>query len=432
MTQNKIVIGLFGFGVVGEGIYKVLQQTPTLQAYIKKICIKNPTKKREAPAELFTINYNDLLEDEEINVIVELISDAKEAHTIVTTALQKKKSVVSANKKLIAEHLPELIALQREHCVSFLYEAAVCGSIPIIRNLEEYYDNDLLQSICGIVNGSTNYILTKIREEKLDYHQALLQAQQLGFAEADPALDVEGKDAVNKLTILLAHGHGVITEPNEILHRGITQIQNADALIALEKNVQIKLIAQAKKLSDNKIAAFVLPQFVSTESQLFNVRNEFNGVVIESSFSDKQFLYGKGAGRYPTSSAVLSDISALRYNYCYEYRKLSNTINNQLSNDFYLKLYVSFDAWSDIDLKDFEYTEELYCQKGRQYLIGVIHFTKLKTANWRSNKDVSIIVCPNGIIENIETRKLKKKSLQLAGVEVLDKTEKFILEKVYE
>ncbi len=245
-------------------------------------------------------------------------------------------------------------------------------------------------------------------------------------------MDVEGKDAVNKLTILLAHGHGVITEPNEILHRGITQIQNADALIALEKNVQIKLIAQAKKLSDNKIAAFVLPQFVSTESQLFNVRNEFNGVVIESSFSDKQFLYGKGAGRYPTSSAVISDISALRYNYCYEYRKLSNSINNQLSNDFYLMLYVSFDAWSDIDLKDFEYTEELYCQKGRQYLIGVIHFTKLKTANWLSNKDVSIIVCPNGIIENIETRKLKRKSLQLAGVEALDKTEKFILEKAYE
>jgi homoserine dehydrogenase len=410
----------------------VLQQTPTLQARIKKICIKNLAKKREAPTELFTTNYNDLLEDEEINVIVELISDAKEAYTIVTTALKKKKSVVSANKKLIAEHLAELIALQRKHSVSFLYEGAVCGSIPIIRNLEEYYDNDLLQSICGIVNGSTNYILTKIREEKLDYHQALLQAQQLGFAEADPALDVEGKDAVNKLTILLAHGHGVITAPTEILHRGITQIQNADALIALEKNVQIKLIAQAKKLSDNKIAAFVLPQFVTNESQLFNVRHEFNGVVIESSFSDKQFLYGKGAGRFPTASAVLSDISALRYGYSYEYRKLGNSINNELSNDFYLKLYVSFDAWSDIDLKDFEYTEELYCQKGRQYLIGVIHYTKLKNANWLSNNDVSVIVCPDGIIENIDTHKLKKKSLQLAGVEALDKTEEFILAKAYE
>lgn len=328
--------------------------------------------------------------------------------------------------------MAELIALQRQHSVSFLYEAAVCGSIPIIRNLEEYYDNDLLQSICGIVNGSTNYILTKIREEKLDYNQALLQAQQLGFAEADPALDVEGKDAVNKLTILLAHGHGVITEPTEILHRGITQIQNADALIALEKNFQIKLIAQAKKLSDNKIAAFVLPQFVTDESQLFNVRHEFNGVVIESSFSDKQFLYGKGAGRYPTSSAVLSDISALRYNYSYEYRKLNNSANNQLSNDFYLKLYVSFDAWNDIDLKDFEYTEELYCQKGRQYLIGVIHYAKLKNADWLSNNNVSIIVCPNGIIENIETRNLKKKSMQLAGVKALDKTEEFILAKAYE
>jgi len=328
--------------------------------------------------------------------------------------------VVSANKKLIAAHLPRLIELQREHNVSFLYEAAVCGSIPIIRNLEEYYDNDLLQSICGIVNGSTNYILTKIREENLDYQQALLQAQQLGFAEADPALDVEGKDAVNKLTILLAHAHGIITDPNEILHRGITQIQNTDANIALEKNVQIKLIAQAKKLANNKIAACVLPQFVTMESQLYNVRNEFNGVVIESSLSDKQFLYGKGAGRYPTSSAVLSDISALRYNYSYEYRKVNNPGNkNELSSDFYLKLYVSFNAWSDIDLTDFDFTEEIYCQRGRQYLTGVIHYEKLKNADWLSDNNVSVIVCPDGIIENIDTLKLKSKSLQFPGVEVL-------------
>ena len=187
MKQDKVLqIGLFGFGVVGEGIYKVLQQTPSLQANIKKVCIKHADKERNAPSDLFTTEYTALLNDQEIDLIVELIDDANEAYKIVSTALRNKKSVVSANKKMIAEHLQELIALQNENGVSFLYEAAVCGSIPIIRNLEEYYDNDLLQSICGIVNGSTNYILTKIIEEGLTYQEALLKAQQLGFAERNP------------------------------------------------------------------------------------------------------------------------------------------------------------------------------------------------------------------------------------------------------
>src|SRR5687767_5922212 len=135
--HQQLNIGLFGFGVVGEGIYKVLQQTPTLNAAIKRVCIKHPDKKRDAEPSLFTTDYNDILNDTEINLVVELIDDAEEAYKIVTTAFRKGKSVVSANKKLIAEHLEELIALQEVHDVSFLYEAAVCGSIPIIRNLEE-------------------------------------------------------------------------------------------------------------------------------------------------------------------------------------------------------------------------------------------------------------------------------------------------------
>src|SRR6476661_10803866 len=143
-THKKLTIGLFGFGVVGEGIYQVLQETPSLNATIKRVCIKHAEKKRNAATELFTTDYEDILNDPEINLVVELIDDAQEAYKIVTTAFRRKKSVVSANKKLIAEHLAELIFLQQEYDVSFLYEAAVAGSIPIIRNLEEYYDNDLL------------------------------------------------------------------------------------------------------------------------------------------------------------------------------------------------------------------------------------------------------------------------------------------------
>src|SRR3954468_14354960 len=196
--HKELTIGLFGFGVVGEGLYKVLHQTPSLKARIKKICIKHPGKKRNAPEELFTTDKSVLLNDEEINVIVEVINESEPAFEIVSTALLNGKHVVSASKKMIAEHLPKLLALQKQTGKSFLCEAAACASIPVIRNLEEYYDNDLLHSLKAIVNGSTNFILTKMFDEGLDFKQALILAQQLGFAESNPKLDVEGYDAVNK------------------------------------------------------------------------------------------------------------------------------------------------------------------------------------------------------------------------------------------
>ena len=167
-THKQLTIGLFGFGVVGEGLYKVLQQTPSLKATIRKVCIKHSGKKREAPAELFTTDRDVLLNDPEINVIVEVINESGPAFEIVSRALKSGKSVVSASKKMLAEHLPELLQLQKETNASLLYEAAACASIPVIRNLEEYYDNDLLHSIKAIVNGSTNFILTKMFEEKLE------------------------------------------------------------------------------------------------------------------------------------------------------------------------------------------------------------------------------------------------------------------------
>ena len=190
-AHKQLTIGLFGFGTVGEGLYKILQQTPSLKASIRKVCIKHPGKKREAPAALFTTDRDVLLNDENINVIVEVIDDANAAFEIVSKALKNGKAVVSASKKMIAEHLPEILKLQQETDQPFLCEAAACASIPVIRNLEEYYDNDLLHSIRAIVNGSTNFILTKMFEDKLDFQSALLLAQQLGFAESNPKLDVE-------------------------------------------------------------------------------------------------------------------------------------------------------------------------------------------------------------------------------------------------
>ena len=412
--SNKLTIGLFGFGVVGEGIYNVLQQTPSLHASVKLICIKDSRKKRSIDQKFFTTNPADILNDPEINVVVELINDASVAFSIVTTALRKKKAVVSANKKMIAEHLSELLLLQESNNTPLLYEAAVCGSIPVIRNLEEYYDNDLLEGICGIVNGSTNYILTRVAEG-ISYREALLQAQSHGFAETDPTLDVRGFDAVSKLTILLLHSYGILTLPNQLLAIGIDRIHAYDAILANSKGFEIKLTAQAKKFPDGRVAAFVLPQFVTAESQLYTVRNEYNGMVLQSSFADKQFLYGKGAGRYPTSSAVLSDISALRYDYKYEYRKYARQVKSTLARDFYLNLYVSFDEISDIELKDFEVIEEFRTHTGRSFLTGIISYNKLLASKWIGKPNTSIIVCPDGVIESIDALHIRRKSLELAG-----------------
>ncbi|MBL0272059.1 MAG: homoserine dehydrogenase [Chitinophagaceae bacterium] len=415
-TNKQLTIGLFGFGVVGEGLYKVLQQTPSLKATIKKVCIKNSGKKRNAPDSLFTTDRNELLNDRDINIIVEMIDEAEAAFEIVTTAMRNGKDVVSASKKMIAENLSALLEVQLQTGRSFLYEPAACASIPVIRNLEEYYDNDLLYSIRAIVNGSTNFILTKIAEEGLDFKEALLLAQQAGFAESNPLLDVEGYDAVQKWSILLLHAYGIIENPEAILFTGIQHIHPMDAGVAKARNQQIKLVAQAQKLKNGKIAAFVLPQFVKQDDHLAFVKDEYNGVVIESSFADKQFFYGKGAGSFPTASAVLSDISALRYQYKYEYKKLYHHKPHELTNDFFLRVYVSFDQLSYIPREEFEWIEEWYVQDDRKYLAGVIAFSNLTQNNWWKENNTSLILFPEPVIEEIETRKLKKRSLELAGI----------------
>ena len=416
MSNNKLNIGLFGFGVVGKGLYDVLHSTPTLQSPIKKICIKNVDKKRSIASENFTTDAAILLNDESINVIVELIDDADAAFEIVKTALQNGKAVVSANKKMIAEHFEELLQLQQQHKTAFLYEAACCASMPIVRNLEEYYDNDLLKSIRGIINGSTNFILTKIFEEQLEFKEALSQAQQLGFAESNPKLDIEGFDAANKLSILLAHSFGVIAKPTEFIFNGIENISLSDALVAKEKNYSIKLVANAKKLESGKLAAFVLPQFVTPKDDLYHVQNEFNALTTESTFADKHFFKGKGAGAFPTASAVLSDISALRYNYKYEYKKIYHQTDTQLSNDFYLKVFISVDDISKIKKDDFEWIEEWHNEFKYSWLIAVIHAEKLFTTDWWKLDDISLVLCPDAIIETVDYKKISKRSLELAGV----------------
>ncbi len=410
--QKQLNIGLFGFGVVGEGLYKVLSQTQSLNASIKKVCIKHPDKKRSAPQELFTVYHEILLSDSSINVIVELIDDADAAFDITKKALKAGKAVVSANKKMIAEHLPELLQLQQEYKTPLLYEAACCASIPVIRNLEEYYDNDLLQSISGIVNGSTNYILTKVFENKVSFHDALLEAQYEGFAESNPALDVEGIDAVNKLSIILAHAYGIVAAPSQLTYSGIQNLDPQDAVYAGEKGYEIKLVAQAKKLPGNKVAAFVLPQFVKKDSLLHRVKNEYNGVVIESGLAEEQFFYGKGAGSFPTVSAVLSDISALRYDYKYEYKKLYRDNTPTLSNEFYLRVYASFDGLFNVPHDRFERIEEWSSNEKRCCVTGIVSSRQLADTYWWKQKGVSLILLPDAFVDKLpEPKKVREEVL---------------------
>jgi homoserine dehydrogenase len=301
------------------------------------------------------------------------------------------KHVVTANKKMLAEHLQEIYDLQQQYDKSILYEGSVCGSIPILRNLEEYYDNDLITSIEGIFNGSTNYILTKVFEERKSYLEALKAAQDLGFAESDPALDVKGFDAKYKLTIAIAHTFGVFVKPENITNIGIQNISPVDLKYARENNLTIKLVAHASK-RDGNIYAFVAPQFIPLDHMLASVRNEYNAVLVEGAFAEKQVFIGKGAGSYPTGSAVLSDISALTFDYRYEYKKYAQGDGLPYSNEVLLDVIVSFPEGSPISNKDFENFKGGYQGNGFQNLQGTVRLEKLK--EWAEWDNISVILAP--------------------------------------
>ncbi len=391
--SKKLTIGLFGYGVVGTGLYDVLHKSKTVDATIKKIVVKHKDKPRNISSEHFHFDKNEILNDDEINVVVELIDDADAAYEIVTTALKKGKAVVSANKKLIAEHFEELYELQQKYNVPFLYEAAVCGSIPIIRNLEEYYNNDFLQSIQGIVNGSTNYILTKTFQDNLSYDEALEEAQEKGYAESNPILDTGGFDARSKLQILLAHSFGIKTVPEDVFNVGIQNLGDLEIKFAKEKNLQIKLLAYAQKRNDNEVAALVIPKFVKSTDTFSTVNDVFNGVKVQTAFADKQFFYGRGAGSLPTASAVLSDISALAYDYRYEYKKITNSENLKLTEDFNLKVLFRHPA-KDADKFEtyFINIEEYYGNKEQGYFVGDISFKNLKEIFSQNSEEVSFVL----------------------------------------
>jgi homoserine dehydrogenase len=389
--MKTLKIGLFGFGCVGQGLYHTLQHSTGFRSKIEKIVVKNREKDRPIGQEFFSYDKSDILENSDINVVVELIDDADEAFKIVSTALKNGKNVVTANKKMLALHLETLLDLAKENSVSLLYEAAACGSIPIIRTLEEYFDNEELSKLSGIFNGTTNYILTKLASENLEFADALKKAQELGFAESNPESDVEAFDPLYKTVILALHGFGIILDPHKITRFGITTLKKGDLDFAVKNNYKIKLVPTIQRLSENRLSAYVIPKFIPKEHQLAKVDNEFNGVIVEGQFSGEQFFVGRGAGSLPTGAAVLSDISALSFSYSYENKKLRQEQKIQYSEDIKLNLYVSSSKASDLEIFNFEDTYEDFKKNGFYYRIGKIGLSEInQLASLIRNKKIFV------------------------------------------
>ncbi len=314
-------IGLFGFGVVGTGVWEVLEAKRnefrrqfSTELEITGICVRDVEKTRisTAPRSLITNDPTRLLADEGIDIVIELIGGRYEAASVIEQALQSRKHVITANKLVLAHELPRLAALAERQGVELLYSASVCGSVPVLAALDELRTRDTIQKISGIVNGSTNFILTMMGEEGVSLDRAIDEARIRGFLEADASLDLSGADAAQKLSVLTYHAFNEHVRPHEIATTGIEQITAEDIRTARESGFAIKLIASASRNPvTGKIEASVKPERIPLSHVFAHTRDEFNALEIQTIHAGPQVLYGKGAGSLPTASAVVSDLVSL-------------------------------------------------------------------------------------------------------------------------
>lgn len=354
--MKKIKIGLLGLGTVGTGVYKlirmrsdVMEQTVGAQLEIKKILVHNKNKKREGVDEsILTDDWKEIIEDEEIQIIIEVIGGMEPAKTMIMEALRAGKNVVSANKDLIAEEGRELFDAAREYGKDFLFEAAVAGGIPIIRPLKQCLAANEISDVLGIVNGTTNYILTKMFEDGMEFDDALKRAQELGYAEADPTADVEGLDAGRKVAIMASIAFHSRVVFSDVYTEGITKITAADIAYAKEFDSVIKLLGVARNAVDG-IEVGVYPVMLSKDHPLASVRESFNAVFIHGDAVDDAMFYGRGAGEMPTASAVVGDVidvaRDLMYNCtgrisCTCYRQIPVKNFGEVQNKFFLRMQV--------------------------------------------------------------------------------------------
>ena len=326
VRRNKIApkqlrIALFGFGVVGTGVWKIIESKRDefrerfdTDLEIKGICVRDVDKEREIVVDpgLLTDDIDELLSDESIDVVIELIGGRFEAQALIDRALRSRKHVITANKLVLAHELPRLRSVADRNGVNLFYSASVCGSVPVLHALDELKVGDIITRITGIVNGSTNFILTMMNERHASYEESIAEARRLGFLEADPTLDVSGADAAQKLSVLCYHAFGVHVPPYEIATKGIEHIVSDDFVRANAAGKTIKLLANATHdATTGVVRAEVRPELVPLTHLFAHTRNEFNALEIETAHAGPQVLYGKGAGSLATASAVVSDLIEL-------------------------------------------------------------------------------------------------------------------------
>lgn len=307
-------IAVLGHGTVGSGVCEILlerssevssaAEKPIELGYV--LDIKEP--ENISYSDKFTKDFSEVLSDPEIGIVAECIGGIEPAFSYIKAALESKRSAVTSNKELVAEKGAELLSIARAHNVNFLFEASVGGGIPLIRPLYSAMNAAGISEIAGILNGTTNYILTKMFRLGAEYSEALSDAQRLGYAERDPSADVLGFDSCRKIAILSSLAWGKTLFPEEIPTEGIDKITAEDVFLAEQSGFSIKLLARAKRLSDGKIFAKVSPAFIKNDSPLSTVNNVFNAVLIKAATTGEVLFYGKGAGKMPTASAVIADI----------------------------------------------------------------------------------------------------------------------------
>ena len=309
-----VSIAVMGHGVVGSGVVEILlTHKQKLFSHLgEEIYVKKVLDLREFPdspiADRFTKSFDDIINDLEIRVVVEVMGGINPAYDYVKRSLKAGKSVVTSNKELVAAHGAELLELARQENVNFLFEASVGGGIPIIRPMNQCLVANNVDEIAGILNGTTNFILTKMIEDGMQFDDALKLAQDLGFAERNPAADIEGHDACRKICILASLAFGKHVYPDAVHTEGITNITLEDVKFAEKFGCVIKLISRVKKLDNGKIDIITAPMLVPNKSQLANIDYEFNGIMVRGDCTGDVVFYGKGAGKLPTASAVCADI----------------------------------------------------------------------------------------------------------------------------
>jgi len=314
---KTVNVGIIGMGTIGTGVAKLLldEYSPLREKLgclpvLKGIADSNPDAKNKShlpPGVVFSTDANDLLDDPDIQIIIELVGGVTVAKKFVTKALERGKDVVTANKMLIALHGTELFGKARQYGRSISFEASVGGGIPIIAELRDGFIANRIESILGIVNGTTNYILTKMTKENVEYTDALAEAQKLGYAEKDPTMDVEGIDSAHKLAILARIGLGIDFDYESIHCEGISGISLSDIWYAHELGYTLKLLAIAKK-TENSVELRVHPTLLPHEHPLSAVNGVFNAICIHGSAVGDSMIYGRGAGEMPTASAVVADV----------------------------------------------------------------------------------------------------------------------------